>query len=371
VKSPASGKHRASGCAPLKIKRVYAEHGRYYYLQDLEQTKPTGKPWQKKHPLTRVSEGEAALLNALAEFLGTMNAQGEKVGNIGGAIDGYLKVHLPELKNGNSKKDQERMFGVIKQAFAEFDVDQIAPGDVLTFLNGWADKPTARRAYKARLSGFFGWCVISRLCRENPCRELKLKQPPKRKATIKSPAIYHAIRDALPPIGQCFLDLCFLTTARPTEIRVLRESQIYDGVLHFLPSKTEQSSAATVDWPITPEIEAVLKRARSLNKLQAVGRGDASVIQTRDGSRYSATGLFSMWKRARTEAEQKVAGCAKVTTRDIRPYALTSAEKAGARIEDLRKAAAHTTTATTEGYLDQYRQVVSPIRMTLPQRPNK
>lgn len=65
--------------------------------------------------------------------------------------------------------------------------------------------------------------------------------------------------------------------------------------------------------------------------------------------RDSRMGPFSIWERARKHAEKQVPGCVKVTTRDIRPHALTCAEKAGARIEDLRKAAAHTSTETTEG----------------------
>jgi hypothetical protein len=35
-------------------------------------------------------------------------------------------------------------------------------------------------------------------------------------------------------------------------------------MLHFLPSKTEDSSDEVVDWPIIPEIDAVLKRAQTL-----------------------------------------------------------------------------------------------------------
>ncbi len=407
----ASGKHGAAEL-DVKLKRVYVYHGRYWYAQDLEEKRPNGKPKQKWHRLTRVSDGEPALLQALAEFLSAgeeataagqvaryvddylktklphahdaaalgrsvaallgKNQQPEQDGNLPGYIDDYLKVKRPELTSGDVKKEYERMFGEIKKDLGAFNVDQVTPGDILQWLNArWGNKPTTRRAYKARLSGFFSWCVLKRLREANPCREIQVKKPPKRRATVTSPEIYHALRDALPANLQCFIDLCFLTTARPTEIRLLMESQIQDGIIHFVPTKTEETSAATVDWPITPEIDAVLKRARSLNKLQAVRKGDAPVIQTRDGSPYSRMGLFSIWERARKKAEKRVPGCVKVTTRDIRPYALTCAEKAGARIEDLRKAAAHTSTGTTEGYLDQYRQVVSPIRMTLPPSPKK
>jgi integrase len=66
---------------------------------------------------------------------------------------------------------------------------------------------------------------------------------------------------------------------------------------------------------------------------------------------------------ARACAKAQVAG---VTTRDIRPFALTTAEQMGYNVDELRKAAAHTSVETTEGYLGQYRQVVSNVRLTLP-----
>ena len=55
----------------MKITRVYQSAGRYYYVQDLAARNPrTGKPLQKWHQLTRVDEGEPALLAALKELLG-------------------------------------------------------------------------------------------------------------------------------------------------------------------------------------------------------------------------------------------------------------------------------------------------------------
>lgn len=157
--------------------------------------------------------------------------------------------------------------------------------------------------------------------------------------------------------------MCFLTTARPTEIRLLDEREIRDGVIHFLPTKTEGSSAATVDWPITPEIEGVLERARSLNKIRALPGKSAPVIQTRHGEHYTTAALREMWEGARAAA-----GHPEVTTRDIRPYAMVCAEEQGYDLRAIQQGAAHTTTATTEGYLDQYRDVVCTIRMKPPKR---
>jgi integrase len=66
---------------------------------------------------------------------------------------------------------------------------------------------------------------------------------------------------------QCFVDLCYLTVQRSTEIRLLTWEQVdrEAGVIHFVPTKTEESSGEAVDWPITPEIDAVLARPKRLD----------------------------------------------------------------------------------------------------------
>jgi hypothetical protein len=345
----------------VKIERVYAQHGAYYYVEDLEERNPrTGRPKQKWIKLCRVDAGDDALLEALRLY---KRRAAQSSGNIGKAIRDFLADWAVTAKpTPLVRADYERMFGHIGEALVDFNVEQVEPRDVLTFLRRFSNTPVARRAYKARLSTFFSWCVLQGLCAVNPCREIKLKAPPKRKGRLNE-RVWFAIYDELPPILQCFADLCFLTTARPTEIRLLQESQIADGVIHFLPTKTERSSAATVDWPVTPEIARVLDRARKLNKVAAGPGADAYIIQASSGGRYRTKQLYDQWKPATIRA-----GHRGVTTRDVRPYALAEAEKAGATLRELQTAAAHTTSATTEGYLDQYRQVVSPVRMTLPRR---
>jgi hypothetical protein len=56
-------------------------------------------------------------------------------------------------------------------------------------------------------------------------REIKLKKPAKQRGRLNV-ELYWKIYDALTPLGQCFPELMYLTRQRPTEIRLLRESQI-------------------------------------------------------------------------------------------------------------------------------------------------
>ena len=348
----------------MKISRVYTKDGRYYYVEDLLDRHPrTGRPKQKWHKLTRVDQGEPALLESLKAFLGDAPT---RTGNMPRLLREFMTTHGAGLTFG-VRKEYERMVDVIADEFEHFNVTDVRPSDVLTFLkSNFSDKPTTLRHYKARLSTFFSWCVLAEHLEINPCREIKVARPPRRKGRMNAERFW-AIHAALTPMGQCFAELTFLTFQRPTEIRLLRESQIGDTHIRFTPTKTEHSTGDEVEILITPEIRAALDRARALRPKQKITvlakRRDPYLIQARDGDRYSKNGLYEVWRDAVTAAN-----CAGVTTRDIRPFALATLEAAGCDLREIQKVAVHSTSATTEGYLDQHRDRLSSVAIPLPQK---
>jgi integrase len=179
--------------------------------------------------------------------------------------------------------------------------------------------------------------------------------------------VYWKLHDALSPIGQCFLELLYLTRQRPTEIRLLRESQVGPERIHFRPTKTEESSGEEVDVLITPEIRAAIDRARERRpkrKVEDLARHrDPYIIQARDGDKYTKNGLYEVWRDA-----CQAAGVKGVTTRHVRPFALSEMERLGYDVREIQKAAAHASITTTEGYLDQHRDRLSDARLPLPPR---
>jgi integrase len=346
--------------------RVYASGASWYYVEDLPERNPrTGRPRQKWHRLSKLVEGEAAMHRALAEFLGKTPERG----NMKLRLAEFQKAHFATLSFG-VRKEYERMFEVIAEAFADFDDREVLPGDVIDFLNdNFAAKPTARGHYKARLSTFFSWCVLKGYIQVNPCREVKLKKPPKRKGRMGA-AVYWAMKDALPESGQLFLELTYLSRQRPTEIRLLRESMIKPDRIRFEPTKTERSSGEYVEITRSQRINRILERLRELRaerqkhrKVVPIGE-DPYLLISEDGEPFTKSGLNSLWKRARTKA-----GAGNVTTRDVRPYALAQMEAAGEPVEKIREAAAHTTTAQTEAYLNQHRERFSTAVLHEPPRP--
>lgn len=348
----------------MKLKRVTVKFGRYYYTQDLDDRHPvTGKPRQKWHGLTRVAEGEAALLDAYAKLLLDLFGQDKTAASdMPELIQKFTKAHLPGL-SASVRKEYERMFGVISHGFAKFNVADVLPGDVLDFLHQFDGKPTARRSYKARLSTFFSWCVNHDYIKFSPTREVRIPKAPMAKGKWNAERFWK-LHSALPPIGQAFLELCFLTRQRSTEIRLLQESSI--GLTHitFKPSKTEKSSGEETEILITPDIQNALDRARKLAKVKSLPGGSGYLIQTSGGAPYTATGLRSMFARACHEA-----GLPMLTPKSVRPFALKAMESAGHDLREIQKAAAHTTAAMTEGYLNQYRDRVSNAVTALPEKP--
>lgn len=356
----------------MKITRVTEKNGRYFYIRDLEERRPSGKPKQRWIKLSRVDEGEAALHTALAALLGET---AKRAGDLKTHLDDFRRIHLPTLGSEIVRKEYGRMYDLVATAFEEFNAADVEPGDIEQFLaDNFSGKLNAAGKYKARLSTFFAWCVRNSRTgvKVNPCREIRLSQPPKKRSKL-SAAIYWQLHAAIAPMGQCFLDLMFLCLQRPTEVRLLRESMINPGYapgcIHFMPTKTEDSSGEEVFVFITPAIQACLDRARALRpkrKVELLDRHrDPFVIQTRTGDGYSKNGLYEVWRDAVDQVGELAKG---INTRHIRPFAGKAAKQQGYTIEDLQLAYAHTDITTTQGYVNQHRDRLSAVRLSLPEK---
>lgn len=340
---------------------IHTKAGRYYWVETTsERSKKTGRLKLRWHALSRVADGLGALATALDALISTP-ARAE--GDMPKLIALYLKAKLPELRSAYVRKEYQRIYDRISTEFEVFNVADVRPTDVLDLLSLFAGRARTRMAYKSRLSSFFGWCVLGGYISTNPCAEVRVKRPPKRGAKLDAEK-FHAIRAGLPEIGQCILDALYLTMQRVHDIRLLRESQIVGRHIAITPTKTEHSSGESTMIPITPELQAVLDRARAKQKVKKVGTGDAFVFQIAGGTAYSKTGWNSAWKRARTAA-----GLTGIASTDVRPYAMKCAQEAGYTLEQIQATAAHALVTTTAGYMAQYAESVSVVRLSLPPKP--
>jgi integrase len=335
--------------------RVYEKSGSWYWF-------PKGGRWIK---LCRVDEGETKMLKRLAAE--KEKAESHKgLGNTPALVDQYVK----EKRAEHREKGWWRYGEYVKAGFLDVNVDQIDPAYVAEFLRtNWNGKLHMQRTMRAFLMGFFQWCRENRhYTHENPCNGIRMKQPKPRGVYITDEH-FAMIRQelAINPMMLALVDLCYLTLQRSTEVRALlwRKSSDADvnwvdrenGVLHFVPSKTRETSGLGVDVVITPEIEAALQMARNTGKVKS-----PYVLHTRSGRPWGDTTALQVWRRACDRAG--LTDCA-YTIKDIRAKAITDAKLLGYSKDQLKVAAAHADVSTTEIYFKDGKVFRSDVRMSL------
>jgi integrase len=357
--------------------RVYVRTGSYFWVRNTDQK------WIK---LCRVDEGQTKIFERLAEEKRKVEIDSDE-GSMARLVSIYMDEHAGQYAE-SFRVEWRRRGEDVRKAFKHHDIEEVDTGLVEDFLLGnWPDKLPTQTAMKGWLSKFFSWAVRRRHITINPCRELSLKKPKVRRVYIPHNH-FVAIRAALAtysyekktagkpvrieakvPTGpemQVLVDLCYLTCQRSTEIRSLRWSQVdrQAGVIHFIPSKTEDSTGEAVDWPITPEVAAVLKRAKGLrNGIKVQALADDYVVVDRKGRPKSAAACRDAWRDAMARAGLADKG---YTIKDIRAKAMTDAKNAGYDIDALQVAGAHADRATTQDYIKQRDVPVSSVRLSLP-----
>lgn len=350
-----------------KYPRVYPKHGAWYWVE------PISGEWIR---LCALTDDENKLVERLAEER-KKRTRPDGAGDMRPLIDQYVR----ENKHLHKEKAWPKYGDYAGNGFRKANVADVKPAHVNNWLKvKYAGKLHMQRVMRAFLSGFFQWCIEKSKRDTNPCREVKLKKPKPRQTYITDEH-FAAIRAAMlevtyerngqtitadvptGPMMQCFIDLCYLTAQRSTEIRNLKWSDVDRpaGVIHFIPSKTEDSSGVRVDFKITPEIDAVLACIREIDGRPSIG--DMPVIHTRKGKRYAANTILKAWKTAAQRAKLTEF---RYTVKDIRAKALTDGERAGYDVKALQIAAAHTDEKMTETYLKQRNVPVADVRLHVP-----
>lgn len=350
-----------------KYPRVYEKHGAWYWSQ------PISGKWIR---LCSLGDSETVLVTRLAAERAKVERP-EGTGDMRPLIDEYVRKHKAE-----HREKAWPSYGIYAgRAFRNVNVADVKPSHISNWLKvKYAGKLPMQRVMRAFLSGFFQWCVNENKRDTNPCKEVKLKKPKVRQTYITDEH-FAAIRAAMlettyeragrevtadvptGPMMQCMVDLCYLTAQRSTEIRNLKWSDIdrKAGVIHFVPSKTQDSSGVRVDFKITPEIETVLARIQTIDGRASIG--DLPVIHTQKGKRYAANTVLKAWKVAAERAKLHELG---YTIKDIRAKALTDGVRDGYSIEALQVAGAHTTKEMTEDYIKQRNVPVADVRLHVP-----
>lgn len=351
---------------------VRLSSGRYYRVQYLGMV--DGKQKQKWHPLTRESDGMAALFRALAELGGKTNDSDRAVP---ARITAWLAQALPGLSM-SEQKEVSRMAGEVSDVFKDFRTDQVQAKHILAFLQQWTleGKLRAAQRYRDVLNKFFKWVILQGDRMDNPVDPVSVKAPPPR-SRYMTDAEFLMIRDKLlgdtghkaasGPMMQVYVDLLYLTGQSGNEIRTLRWAQVDEaaGVIHFERSKIKKKVNAKVDIPITAAIADALARAREIVRGRQKGKvasiTPAFVVSTLDGVYYKAKGVSTAWERARERA-----GILDVTLKDLRAKHATDAKRLGYSDEEIGEGLAHADPSMTRVYLKQRMAKTGRVELSLP-----
>lgn len=356
--------------------RIYLRRGKYQYFAPEPVLNPATGKATKWHILCAEADGELAARNALNALLGRI-AEPKGKGDFAIWFGKWKTAQITE-RNKRTPSDPARaaiwikgnkalgnVLGVIETALGDFDVAQIEPTDIATFVDQWEGRRAAQ-VYRGHLVKFFAWCARKGLVKTNPAEVITVATPKKRKVYFTAEQ-YLLIQKHLRTrengkptrTGEmvcCYMDLLYLLYQRGTDVRLLKWSDVQGESLSVTPTKTEASSGKSVEIQITPEIRAVLNRAKAIRKMTSI-----YVIATEHGQPYSANGISSLFDRACERAS--ITG---VTLKDIRSMAATDAARAGYSETQLQVALAHTDASTTRQYIRQAIVPVSQVAMALP-----
>jgi integrase len=361
--------------------RVYVKHGAYYFVPREPMRDPVSGVKKTWLPLARVEDGLPAMYSALAKLL---HGQQSAVGSMP-YVCAEFKAHKLADYEPTTQADYRRYLDVIAAVFEDFHANQVTAKDCADFLREkFKGKANTARKVAALMGKLFRYVIGELgLRQDNPMDQLDLGEYKKaRRTKLPTHAQIQAIRaagmtstpredtggtyaTASGPMFACIIDMSYLLWARAIDIRTLKETQIIqvdgaDTYIRIKPTKTQKTSGKMVDIAITPQIAAVIKRARALKRKYEVI--SPYLFPTQKGGAYTKSGLSSMWQRAKERA--KITD--DVTFKDIRALGATDAAKGGEDRRNIQTRLAHTSGKTTDIYIKEAIPDVSDIAMRLP-----
>jgi integrase len=366
-------------------RRVYLTHGAYRFFSPVPIRDPRTGKLQKWIHLAYEHQGESAMLTALGSLLDDKT-------QIQGSMP-FVCAEFKANKLGDFEKETRDTYGryldVIADDFEEFHAASVTTKACADFLrNNFKGKPNTAQKYAALMRKLFMYVIGELgLRQDNPVDQLDLSNYKTTRRTalptheqirqIRAAGMVGKTRKdtgtALPtqsgPMFACIIDMSYLLWARAIDIRTLKESQIEDGRIRIKPSKTAKTSGKSVDITITPQIQAVIDRAREIKRGYKVKGQDMItpyLFPTRTGTPYKKSGLTTMWDRARERAGLKDAD---IVFKDLRALGATDALKAGKDKKDIQTRMVHASGDTTEIYFKESVPDVSGIVMDLPWEP--
>lgn len=316
---------------------MYLLHGAYYFREHTGQFVRLGSE----------REGLPVSLRRYAERI----ARSEAPSMVPALVGSFKTDVLPRYAE-KTRKEYERMLGVIAAAFLEFDAADVKPSTIAKFLrDNFKDKANTAKKYRALLSLLFAFALELDYVERNPAVGLDMKSYKEKSrdryiadaelAAIKAAALVgvDGKQTRSGPMIVCLIDLAYLTAQRISDLLRIRWSDVSDEGVEFHPAKTVNSSGVRLRVEMTPELKGVLERAKAFGKVKGL-----YVVHTLEGQKYRYSGAGTAWSRACERAGVKDAHF-----QDIRAKSLTDVKRASGA-EAAQALGGHTTAEMTAHY---------------------
>lgn len=326
--------------------RVTASHGALYYIEDTEQRNAKGRPIQKWRYLCRIDAGPSAMHEALAKLL---TDRDHLPCSVSAVVKAWKADVLDKRYAAHTRTDYGRMADVIAVAFKDFhDIAEVRPTNIAEFIDdGWADKARTAKKYKALFSLIMTYAIRKGYRDQNPAREVDMgaytEEKRKRYITDDELERIRAAARAQPKAGamiECMIDLAVITGQRIGDVLALTWADVSQQGIMFKPAKVRHSTGVAVPVRMTEQLEAVLRRAKSIGKIKGV-----NVIHTLRGRAYDYHGAHTAWRRA-----CHAAGVANAWLHDLRRRTLTDAKR---QQLDAQALGGHADAKMTEHYIQK------------------
>lgn len=267
---------------------VTAKHGRYYAILR-----------NKWHPLTRIDQGDVALLEAYYELTKA------DPHNMAGVLLSFVKNGMTKLRPP-TRKDYRRIVVMRLIPFCgHLPRNALKSSHVARYLD-------ERETHGAAVAGNRERACLSSACNYgmrkgfldfNPCHGVRRNTERPSKVYVSHEALTAAI-DRAPACLQDLLAVAYLTGIRQTDLQLMTPAAVQGARLRFIESKTGKHA----DYEITPTLRIFIDRA--------LARGGATLFTSPKGLAWSQWGLQSALRRLKMGFQ----------FRQLRPKAQTDAQ---------------------------------------------
>lgn len=321
--------------------RMQLKAGRFYwtpYVSGKVVWKPLGDDYVqallKWRELEGINEGAATVVQMMERALGIM------VGTV----------------KASTFKEHSRAMNNLRGPLEAFTPSDLNPAHIAQYLESRTAKVSANREISFlstcwELARRRGWINLP-----NPCKGIR-RNKEKRRKRVARPDEITALLGLDEPLTD-MVELTLMTAIRESDMLNLTHRAIEPGGLRIKPRKTDASTEAELLFAWTPELRAVLERAKGRRTRVGSIYLFPVKLRARAGQAYTVNTFQNVWRRYFERC-----GVEGLTWHDLRRTALNMQAQQGGK-ESAQTLAAHSSVVTTEGYLAGVgASLVQPVRL--------